>query len=180
MDSANTGNILPALVRDAVTLATLTAFEELTQTLVNPVPADPNEHSSHDWAFSVARHPGEAGTLNDFVALIILRRPVPGRFVLLMPRSTMETLGKRYLPSDTTLDIDLLADTAGEFANVIAGQAKTVLKATPYHFAMSPPIVQRPGADTPLLDLEPEDVFTFSCDAGTFYIRLHLPHCPNA
>ena len=50
---------------------------------------------------------------------------------------------RRYLPEGTALTDEMIDDVAGEFANVIAGQAKTILKGTPYHFTLSTPVVTR-------------------------------------
>jgi len=76
-------------------------------------------------------------------ATIRLQRPVPGMMTLVLGAETALQLAARYLPEGTPLTDDLIDDVAGEFANVIAGQAKTILKGTPYHFTMSPPRVTR-------------------------------------
>jgi chemotaxis protein CheX len=76
-------------------------------------------------------------------ARLRLLRHEPGELLLEMAEPSAEKLAARFLPPDTPLVSDLLDDAVGEFANVIAGQAKTVLKGTPFHFSLSTPTVAR-------------------------------------
>ena len=73
----------------------------------------------------------------------------------------------------------LVADAAGEFANMIAGQAKTMLKGTPYHFTLSPPTVLRNTTSA----LGPVDrassVMTFDSELGLLRIVMFLPTPPT-
>jgi CheY-specific phosphatase CheX len=147
----------PPEVVEAFTAATVTAFQELTATEV------------------VAAEPGALAA--DVFAVIALRRPTAGRLVLAFPEAVLAALAGRYLPAGAALGPELLEDTAGEFANVIAGQAKTMLKGTPYHFTLSPPQVSRtppPGAEgtAPL-------ILTFAADVGAFLLQVELPACPG-
>lgn len=80
--------------------------------------------------------------------LRLLRRH-PGELLLELAEPSAVKLAARYLPPDTQLAADLIDDTVGEFANVIAGQAKTVLKGTPFHFSLSTPTVTRLSDELP-------------------------------
>ena len=115
----------PQEVVDAFTSAAVTALQELVQidAMDDPATAPPE---------------GEivSATMN-------LVHPNPGVMNLLLSAETAADLASRYLPHGTTLTQELIDDMAGEFANVIAGQAKTMLKGTAYHFTLSAPIVVR-------------------------------------
>lgn len=147
-------------VVEVFTAATVTAFEELCQTPV--VPGEPYLTHTGSTAVRVA-------------AEITLRRAVPGRLIIDFPRPVLEALVGRYIPSGERITPDIADDAAGEFANVIAGQAKTMLKGTHYHFTLSTPrvgqIVPTPAEGTEFL------VLPFDSEAGTFTLRVHLPPC---
>jgi CheY-specific phosphatase CheX len=107
-------------------------------------------------------------------AAIVLRRKAPGRIVLALAPAALEALATRYLPAETTLTQEILEDLAGEFLNVIAGQAKTMLKGTRYHYFLSPPIVgSAAAADWPTTD--EFLAIPFTCDAGPMALYIHLP-----
>lgn len=120
---------LPDPVREAFVTAALTVLPELLQTEAVLL-GDP------------ASLPGPA-TGPFCVATIGLNRQPPGRLSLQVPTAVAAQLAARFLPSTTPLGDDLVDDALAEFANVIAGQAKTLLKGTPYHFTLTPPTVHR-------------------------------------
>ena len=140
---------MPPEVNDAFVAATVQALQELAQTETGPVPAD--------------------AMAGDVFATVRLRRVGAGQLVLAFPQAVIETLARRYLPPDTALDPGLLTDLAGEFANVIAGQAKTMLQGTPYHYHLSTPATGRtaPAGGGAVL--------SFGTDAGAFALRVELP-----
>ncbi|MFM7074111.1 MAG: chemotaxis protein CheX [Planctomycetota bacterium] len=76
-------------------------------------------------------------------AQLKLLRHHPGELRLELAEPSALKLAQRYLPPETPLAADLIDDTVGEFANVIAGQAKTMLKGTLFHFSLSTPVVTR-------------------------------------
>jgi CheY-specific phosphatase CheX len=117
---------LPSEVREAFTSSIITAIQELMQLDVQPV--HPPE--------SFATAPG--GCL---VATMRLARPRPGTMSLTLPAHVARRLAEAYLPQGTEMTEEIIGDVAGELANVIAGQAKTILKDTPYHFKLSLPDV---------------------------------------
>jgi chemotaxis protein CheX len=136
----------------AFTAATVTAFQELTDTEVlcrEPAVSSPTPPAA------------------DICAAIELRRHPPGLLACAFPAAVVEALARRYLPPGVALTPDLLDDAAGEFANVIAGQAKSMLKGTPFHFALSTPVVTRCGFPTRTRSA-PGTELAFECDAGLF------------
>lgn len=100
-------------------------------------------------------NPGPADTIEltesgpRIAARLRLLRHQPGELMLELAEPSAEKLAARYLPPETPLAADLVDDTVGEFANVVAGQAKTMLKGTPFHFSLSTPAVTRsPNGDS--------------------------------
>ncbi|MFO0803210.1 MAG: chemotaxis protein CheX [Gemmataceae bacterium] len=136
-------------IEEAAAAAVQTAFEELCQTPVVPAEA-------------VA----PAGAV---VATIGLKRTPPGVLCLAFAPAALEALARRYLPEEPPSE-DLWRDAAGEFANVIAGQLKTCLKGTPFHFDLSTPQVtdRLPPLADPI-------ALGFACDAGSFLLSISLP-----
>lgn len=135
---------------EAGVAAVQSAFEELCQTPV--APAGPLEFGPDAVAATIA-----------------LKRNPPGTLTLAFPAAVLEALAGRYLPAEP-LSAELLNDTAGEFANVVAGQIKTMLKGTPDHFELSTPQVRPSVKPHPAATLLP-----FECDAGGFTLELFLP-----
>jgi CheY-specific phosphatase CheX len=119
-------NTIPPEVTDAFRLAAITAFRELVQ--VEVLSAD---------------LPPESESAPAVIATIQLLREPPGKLTLVLSECTAAMLATRYLPAETEITAEMSADVAGEFANVIAGQAKTMLKGTPYHFQLTTPAVNR-------------------------------------
>jgi CheY-specific phosphatase CheX len=74
-----------------------------------------------------------------------------GRLRVCAPRTTAQALARRILEGVADEpDGALVPDCMGEIANVIAGQAKTLLAETPYAFSFSVPRVQTdPPSDHP-------------------------------
>jgi len=168
MSSPKDSAILPQEVVDAFTSAVLTTLQELVQA---EGAIDGGDHLST-----------EASLAEPIVsATIHLVRQGPGMMTLVLPVESAMLLAARYLPAGTRLTDEIVDDVVGEFANVIAGQAKTMLKGSPFHFAMSPPLVIRvasPGglfknpAITPVVSL--------TADWGRLLVLLHLPPLPGA
>ncbi|WP_425618924.1 chemotaxis protein CheX [Anatilimnocola sp. NA78] len=118
---------LPAEVVEAFSAAAVTALREMTQLDALLAPQDTTSELKGELVEAVMQ----------------LLRPVSGTFALVMAVDTAERLTERYLPVGTELTKEIVNDVVGEFANVIAGQAKTMLKGTPYHFLLSLPVVSR-------------------------------------
>ena len=73
----------------------------------------------------------------------------------------------------TRMDCDRAAavrDCAGELVNVVCGQAKTLLRGTPYHFTLSTPRIADGAPD--VLNAQ---IIAFASDAGPFALHVHLP-----
>lgn len=109
-------------------------------------------------------------------ATIRLIRKPPGTMTLLLTEESASKLAASYLPRGTALSADMINDVAGEFANVIAGQAKTILKGTPYHFALSVPTVTRVQLLSQLPDiLEQSRMGSVTFDAAGLILFVQLP-----
>ncbi len=164
MTQPNAASEIPPEVRAAFTSASITALQELAG-----LEAFADEPSS-----IAASLPVEV-----VAASIRLQRPHPGHLALVLSSETASLLATRYLPAGTTLSREIIDDVAGEFANVIAGQAKTILKGTPYHFTLSTPSVVRETQDSgPARE-------AFRCLAVTFelgqmLLLVDLESCPGA
>lgn len=114
-------------------------------------------------------------------ASLQLQRPIPGKLTLILRAESAKDLANRYLPPGTLLTEELIDDVAGEFANVIAGLAKTFLKGTPYHFSLSTPEVTHTelcgaGPDT----AEGRLAIELDSEIGPMLLRIDLPPCRNA
>jgi CheY-specific phosphatase CheX len=149
----------PPEVLEAITAATVTTFLELTST---------------DVCLRMPALLSAAPTASDVNATIDLRREPPGRLTCSFPRNVLKSLAERYLPPGTSLTSEILDDTAGEFTNVIAGQAKTMLKGTEYHYTISPPVVKR--GPTPMSGPNQCDylLLIFDTHSGPFSVQFSL------
>lgn len=114
-------------------------------------------------------------------ASLQLLRPIPGKLTLILRVESAKELANRYLPPGTLITEELVDDVAGEFANVIAGQAKTILKGTPYHFSLSTPEVTHTELCVTAPDTA-ERILAVELDSeiGPMLLRIDLPPCPNA
>lgn len=147
---------IPPEMIDAFVAATATAFQELANT------------------GTAAREPFAVDRLLtlDVNATVVLRHDPPGRLVLSFPLPVLEALVRRYLDGNVNLTPELLDDAAGEFANVIAGQAKTMLKGTPEHYWLSTPVVSRTSGSSADVKGTSVLILYFDCDAGTFVLQV--------
>ena len=156
----------PPEVVEAFTSAAITALQELTQfePLFEQVPAVAALEMS-----------------NVVAATVQLVRKVPGKMTLVLTEETASRLAARYLPKETLLTAEIVDDVTGEIANVIAGQAKTILKGTFYHFKMSTPCVARVSSFSQLLEVaEGTLVASLRFDAGRLLLLVDLSPCPGA
>jgi len=100
---------------------------------------------------------GLSQALGDVSAVVRLTSATNSYLVLGFPKRTAATLAERVLDHVLkAIDDDLICDCMGEIANVVAGQAKTLLAGTPYQFSFSLPrvvigtaseLVPSPGQD---------------------------------
>jgi chemotaxis protein CheX len=115
------------------------------------------------------------------VATIRLVRKLPGTMTLLLTAESASRLAYRYLPKGTPLTDEIIKDVAGEIANVIAGQAKTILKGTPYHFTLSTPTVARVSYVSQADDVVDESrMASITFDAERLILLVQLPPCAGA
>ncbi|HEV8070452.1 MAG TPA: chemotaxis protein CheX [Planctomycetaceae bacterium] len=122
---------------------------------------------------AMSRGPGRR-PLGYICAELRLTTGIKGSLVLVFPKHTAETLAKRML-AGVSIEVgeQLIRDCAGEIGNVVAGQAKALLAASPYHFAFSLPTVvdvtnfqPPPGLDCLIV--------AFNGDSGDFALQLFL------
>jgi CheY-specific phosphatase CheX len=167
MSEANISAVTSTEVADAFQSAAITVLQELTQ-----IEAFPEQTSSPVKGMS------SGGVV---LAAIRLLRHTPGTMTLVLSTDTASQLAAHYLPEGTQLIHEIIDDVAGEFANVIAGQAKTILKGTPYHFTMSTPVVTRPEnlASTQFF-ANAGLALALTTELGHVLLRIDLPPCPNA
>jgi CheY-specific phosphatase CheX len=152
---------LPPEVVEAFTSSAVTALQELAQ-----LEAIPTNSSAIGTTFA-----GDA-----VVAVMRLLRPVPGTMTLVLPTDTARRLSEAYLPAGTELTDEIINDVAGELANVIAGQAKTILKGTPYHFTLSIPVVSRHAG----CGQSPGVAITLAVETTLLLLLVDLCPCPGA
>jgi chemotaxis protein CheX len=147
----------PPEVTAAFRLAAITALQELVQM------------EALDDSASAESDPGPV-----VIATIELLHEPPGNFLLVLPQSVAAMLATRYLPAGTEINAEIVDDVAGEFANVIAGQAKTMLKGTPYHFKQTTPAVKRaPSLDEHAV-ANPAAAIRLSTDFGEALLLITL------
>ncbi len=75
------------------------------------------------------------------VASIGLEGKSVGKLSVITSAEAAANLTERYLPGEATITDEIVNDMVGEIANVIAGQAKTILKSTRHHFMLTTPTV---------------------------------------
>jgi len=92
----------------------------------------------------------------------------PWWMTLCLPARTAGELARRILAGATDLTPDLIGDCMGEVANVVAGQAKTLLVGSPFHFTLSTPQI---GVGAVAGAAEAWTIH-FDSDAGEFGVRL--------
>ena len=85
--------------------------------------------------------------------------------VLGLPAATAAALARRVLADAAEPDAAMTRDCAAEVLNVIAGQAKTLLYGTPYHFTFTTPTAPPAGAGAGA-------AIGFGSDCGPFVISL--------
>ena len=153
--------ILPQEVVNAFTAAALTTLQELIQV---EAAADPDLQTP----FAASPGPFVSATLT-------LMRSVPGTMSLMLTEETASRLAARYLPEGTVLNQEMVDDVAGEFANVIAGQAKTVLKGSPYHYTISTPVVIRATNINQLNEAAKSLAMPLQSELGRILLLVNLP-----
>jgi CheY-specific phosphatase CheX len=124
--------------------------------------------------------PAEAGFAGPTLsARIRLLRQPPGILSMLLSLETARQLTERYLPAGADVNDELIDDTMGEFVNVIAGQAKTILKSTAYHYTITTPEVIRSDDPTqlflPAKFPDPVRIAELVCELGSIRLEVVLP-----
>jgi len=117
-----------------------------------------------------------ARTLADISAVLGLTAEGGGVLVLSFPAPSAAALAGRILAEATQApDDDLVRDCMGEVANVIAGQAKTLLAETPYQLVLgTPKVLSGPGHEVVSRPDAEGLVVVFGSDVGDFALQVCL------
>ena len=115
-------------------------------------------------------------TLGDISAVIGVTAERGEVLVLSFPAPTAAALaGRVFAEVNHTPDDDLVRDCMGELANVIAGQAKTLLAETPYQLLLATPrVLSGPGLEVGSRPGIESLVVVFGSDAGDFALQVCL------
>jgi len=115
-------------------------------------------------------------TLGDISAVLGLTAEGGEVLVLSFPTATAAALAGRVLAEATQApDDDLVRDCMGELANVIAGQAKTLLAETPYQLLLGTPrILSGPGLEVGSRPDIEGLVLVFGSAVGDFALQVCL------
>ena len=166
MSETDKHTVPPTEVVEAFTAAAITALQELTRLEAYS--------DSSPQATALASE-------NVVVATLRLLRNVPGKLTVALTETTASQLAAIYLPQGTALSDEMIDDVVGEFANVIAGQAKTILNGTPYHFTLSTPVVAREASSILLsVNAQRSLITAMNFELGQMLLFLDLPPCPGA
>lgn len=112
----------------------------------------------------------------DITAVLGLIAATEGAMALSVPEATATALVQRVMSGvGEALDRDMICDCVGEIANVIGGQAKTMLAGTPYHFRLSTPTIVSGGSyEIRHKPGMPCMVMVFGTDVGNFALQICL------
>ncbi len=103
----------------------------------------------------------------------LLRLGAEADFVLDVPAAVAAELSCRvFAQSGVEADDGMVRDCVGEVANVIAGQAKTLLYGTPRHFVFSTPQAVPGALPEPTTN---RGVLAFASEIGEFFVYLRAP-----
>lgn len=116
--------------------------------------------------------PREAGPNESNDLSAVIRMTCDGFVVLRFTLATATALAERMLDGAAPVDEEMVRDCMGELANVVAGQAKALLRGTADHFAFSTPVV---GADPPGLPIDRWREVAFDSPVGEFLLRVRRP-----
>ncbi len=152
-------------------------FEILIEAFVSAARSAFGEMAESELVVRLKSEKAQSSPPADITVRLDLAFRAPGCLLLCFPASTAAALAARMLAGvEATMDEQLIRDCAGEIGNVIAGQAKTILADTPYHFTFSLPKVERGQVAIP----QAPSCLGIDCgsDLGEFAMRLNLdiPH----
>jgi CheY-specific phosphatase CheX len=154
-------NTLPPEVAEAITTAAITTLRELLQIEL------------------VSEGGVQRGELTHRVPVVVATIQLicepTGALSLVLSAQAATNLAARYLPAGTSLMPEMIDDVVGEFANVIAGQTKTLLKGTRHHFLLSTPVVERVANWDTHSVLEPAIVIRLHSEIGDIMLQGCLP-----
>ncbi len=109
--------------------------------------------------------------LGDLTVVLSFTSELQGGLILSFNKKTAESLAARILAPMIEANHALISDCMGEIGNVVAGQAKTMLAGTPYHFTFGTPTVGTAFA-IPIPFEASCLVIALTCDAGPFALQM--------
>jgi chemotaxis protein CheX len=116
--------------------------EQLLDPFVTAAQVTLTEMAGTEVAVQTAYRTRHCRPLGDLAARLPMTSPTVTALVLHFPRGTATVLAGRVLAEVAAEpDEEMIRDCLGEVANVIAGQAKALLRGMPYHFTLSTPTV---------------------------------------
>ncbi len=147
------------MVVEAFTTAVKTTFEQLTNTSMEVMEISCTMESSPD----------------QVSAYLELQRATPGVLTIEMSPTLLAILASRYVPDSDEVTREIQEDALREWLNVIAGQAKTLLKGTQYHYLLTLP----QSGQYSFSGTAKELAFSirFEASEGIVVLRILLPAC---
>jgi chemotaxis protein CheX len=143
--------------------------DDLIEAFAAAVPFALREMAGVEAVVRESRPLGADGLSGDVTAVVRLTAAAVWRFALAVPEATAGALARRVLAGTVDeVSSDMVRDCLGEVANVVAGQAKTLLVGSPNHFVLSVPTVTAGGADAGVGGW----LIRFESDAGAFAVHL--------
>jgi chemotaxis protein CheX len=116
----------------------------------------------------------DGSPLGEVNAIVVLHAATEAMLILAFPQQTALMLAQRIF-GDARVELSdgLIRDCVGEIANVIAGQAKTLLAGTPHQMTFAlPQVVAAPVPDALCDQVRGRLKVTFESDAGGFLLGL--------
>ena len=148
----------------AATLRDMAGLEAVARDSVSKVVATPEGVSALLWLTPAA---------NSAVTPLAAKSSAAGDFAIDFPTQVAEELARRvFASSGAELNEAMVPDCVGEVANVVAGQAKTLLVGTAQHFVFSTPEVMPVTFPNPGTERK---VIRFISEIGEFLLYLRLP-----
>jgi chemotaxis protein CheX len=150
--------------------------EQLLEPFISAASMTLAELAQTDLAVRTVYRTARPRTLGDLSAVLGLKPGGGELLALSFPAPTAAALAGRILAEVTRApDDELVRDCMGEVANVIAGQAKTLLAETPYQLILATPsILSGPGLELGSRPGVEALVVVFGSDAGEFALQVCL------
>jgi CheY-specific phosphatase CheX len=148
-------------------------LDQLLEPFIAGVHAALSEMAGTEVAVQSVHRATELTKRDDIEVMVELTSANLRVLILSFPEKTATNLARNILAENAPeLDESLIQDSMGEIANVVAGQAKSLLAGTPDHLTFSLPKLF--GSSDELRTPEGMETFaaTFLCDHGPFVLQV--------